>query len=621
LTASLALDAATLTALILAAWRFGRRFRPLLTARAVTRTDRLGQRLLFALIEFGLHRRLLRVRLAGGMHAVIVLSFLVLLSAILQDYCKVLLPHADPFAGWGPWQDGAALAILAAIGVALVNRFLVAPGRYAGSNRGDALAVLGLITAVVVAMELERVFHVLAAGHGASPLAAVLAPAFGTVDGFVRHARLGEQVFYWGHIGSVLVFLVYLTGSKHLHMLVGLPAIVLRDRSPRGRLRDAGAGLSWKDMLDLHACTECGRCQAVCPAYAAGQPLNPKWMIMQLRDHLPEIPSASSGVQVVSADAAWACTTCFACMEACPLFIEHVPKLVDMRRALIESSALPRPVQATLASIQKYGNSFRKPPRSRPAWTRGLGFTIPDAREQPVDYLWIVGDYAAFHPLAAERTRHLARVLQAAGVDFGILYEGERNSGNDVRRMGEEGLFQDLTRGAVATIRECRFRRIVTADPHTFNTLRNEYPAVGLQAEVVHATDLLAELLERGVLHAAEPAGRRATYHDPCYLGRYNGRYEAPRRIIRSLGNELVEMARCREASFCCGAGGGRIFMDEAGGGERPAVQRLREALTIRNLDAFIVACPKDLVMFTEAAKDIGADIRVQDIGELFAAP
>jgi Fe-S oxidoreductase len=239
-----------------------------------------------------------------------------------------------------------------------------------------------------------------------------------------------------------------------------------------------------------------------------------------------------------------------------------------------------------------------------------------------VDYLWFVGDYASYHPLVASRTQEMARLLHKAGVNFGILYEAEKNSGNDIRRLGEEGLFEELATENIAALSECTFNAIVTTDPHTLNTLTNEYPALGLDKPVVHYTQLLHELVEAGRLPRRASAGIIATYHDPCYLGRYNGRYDAPRSLIGSQGYRLHDMGRCRENSFCCGAGGGRIFMNTRGPEERPSENRIREAMTIPGVALFVVACPKDLVMYTAAAENLGvADrLKVVEITDLFAA-
>ena len=233
--------------------------------------------------------------------------------------------------------------------------------------------------------------------------------------------------------------------------------------------------------------------------------------------------------------------------------------------------------------------------------------------------LWFVGDYASFDPRSQEVTRSIARLLRAADVDFGILYEGEQNSGNDIRRVGEEGLFTMLAEANISTLSECQFNRIVTSDPHSLNTLRNEYPEIGGAWEVIHHTTLLLELLEDGQLPRQKQLSYRVTYHDPCYLGRHNGSYEEPRQILELIGCELVEMPRNRDNSFCCGAGGGRIWMTDPPDAERPSEARIREALALGELDLFVVSCPKDVTMYEDAVKTTGSSsvIAVRELAQL----
>jgi Fe-S oxidoreductase len=261
-----------------------------------------------------------------------------------------------------------------------------------------------------------------------------------------------------------------------------------------------------------------------------------------------------------------------------------------------------------------------KPARMRPKWTKDLPFTIKDARTEAVDLLWFVGDFASYDPRAQEVTRHVARLLHAAGVDFGILYEAERNSGNDVRRVGEEGLFEQLAQENMAALSECRFNRIMTTDPHSLNALRNDYVQLGGTFAVSHHTSVLFELVSSGRL-AISPTLPPATvtYHDPCYLGRYNGEFDAPRELIRLAGHTLHDMPRCRENSFCCGAGGGRIWQNDDGVKERPSENRIREALAIAGVSLFAVACPKDKVMYSAAVNALGVEERltVFDVAEL----
>jgi len=260
------------------------------------------------------------------------------------------------------------------------------------------------------------------------------------------------------------------------------------------------------------------------------------------------------------------------------------------------------------------------PERMRAKWTKDLDFKPKDARKEPVEYLWFVGDYASFDERIQERTRKVATILHRAGVDFGLLYEEERNAGNDVRRVGEEGLYEMLAEDNIAALKSAKFQKIFTTDPHSFNTIKNEYPDFGGKFEIYHYTELLLELIRQGKIRITDKLkGIRVTYHDPCYLGRYNGITEQPRAIIRALGMELVEMPRNRSNSFCCGAGGGRIWMDDSGLKERPSENRIKEALALGDIRYFIIACPKDFAMYSDAVKTSGNEgkIEVKDIIEL----
>ena len=312
---------------------------------------------------------------------------------------------------------------------------------------------------------------------------------------------------------------------------------------------------------------------------------------------------------------------CMACVEICPVGIEHVPIIVELRRRLVDQGEMDPLLQTTLETIYESGNSFGEPKRKRARWTKELEFEVKDARQEPVEILWFVGDYASLDPRNQRATRSLARILHHAGVDFGILYEAERNAGNDVRRVGEEGLFNDLAESNIEAISQCDFARILTSDPHSYNTIKNEYPELGGAWTVLHHSELLLELLESGALVPRKPLGRRVTYHDPCTLGRYNGVYEPPRQILAAIGCELVEMPRNRDNSFCCGAGGGRIWMTELkqGDGPRPSESRIHEATSLGQLDHFVVCCPKDVTMYEDAIKTTGrqGEITLAELSEL----
>ena len=315
---------------------------------------------------------------------------------------------------------------------------------------------------------------------------------------------------------------------------------------------------------------------------------------------------------------------CMACVEICPVGIEHVPIINQMRRGLVERGEMDSQLQQTLETIYTSGNSFGEAKRKRARWTKDIGFEVKDARKEPCELLWFVGDFASLDPRNERNTQALARILHHAGVDFGILYDAEKTAGNDVRRVGEEGLFTSLAEENIAAIDGCEFERILTSDPHSYNTLKNEYPALGASwsaTDVVHHSELLLELLGSGRIIPKRRLGYRITYHDPCTLGRYNGVYEQPREVMRALGLELVEMPRNRDNSFCCGAGGGRIWMKELRdeSAQRPSENRIDEAVALGGVHFFTVACPKDVTMYEDAIKTSGHadEIELRELSEL----
>jgi Fe-S oxidoreductase len=449
----------------------------------------------------------------------------------------------------------------------------------------------------------------------------------------VSHSTLGglRHGLWWFHGLLAITFVASIPYTKATHMLTSYLSLSLRRPAAKqqldpipAELADAPAGygtlldFSPLHLLQLDACTKCGRCHEACPANATGRPLSPRDVILELREHANHPPADGGfGASVIGPDGvrpetAWACMQCQACVEICPVGIEQAPIINQVRRRLVEEGELDGTLQATLQTIHKSGNSFGENKRKRGRWTAELEFEVPDARKQPVDVLWFVGDYASFDPRSQQVSRSIARLLHRADVDFGILYDGERNSGNDVRRIGEEGLYESLAQQNIDVLGECGFNRIVTSDPHSLNTLRNEYPQLGGDWTVVHHTALLLELIESGRLELRNKLSYRVTYHDPCHLGRINGEYENPRRIMELLGCTLVEMPRNRDNSFCCGAGGGRIWIPDTPGQERPSENRIREAVSLPDVDLFVVTCPKDVTMYEDAIKTSGNAERIQ---------
>jgi Fe-S oxidoreductase len=521
---------------------------------------------------------------------------------------------------------------------------VVDPERYKGSHKSQGVIVLLFIFTIMVSLLVMNGIRI---NLDADPLA-----SWRPISTFVGQIFAGlststqiviEEIAYWIHLGVVLLFLIELPGGKHFHVITSVPSVFFRNLDPIGQLPKApefngDIGVSkveqfrWRQMLDFYTCTECGRCQDVCPAYNSGLPLSPKMLIMNLRDNLKERGVAltaqkSNGVlekdlvgQVITDEVLWSCTTCYACDQECPLLIEHVNPIVDMRRHLVIEGRVDRELQDALANLGRYGNSFGKSARARARWSRKIKPKIKDARKDPVEYLWFVGDYASFSPTLTSITKMTSKVFQQAGLDFGILYEGENNTGNDVRRVGEEGLYEMLVESNTSVLDECEYKKIVTTDPHSYNSLKNEFPFNGDGTPpVIHYSELLDDLISSGELDFKKKLDYKVTFHDPCYLGRYNDIYDAPRRVIESTGCQLVEMPRHGDKALCCGAGGGRIWMEEGEISERPSEERIREAVDLDDITAFIVACPKDVTMYQDAVKTTGTEdqIVVKDLIEL----
>jgi Fe-S oxidoreductase len=579
-------------------------------------------------------RKLFKRWRSGLPHALVFWGFLILLFTIIEalgdtfvskDFAIPLIGHSGAL---GFVEDLFTVIVLFGLGVFTITRLVESPhrrgksSRFYGSHTTAAWITLSMIALVMITLLGYRAAQV-NTGHfpygnaafASHWLAGILKPL-----GLSANSAL-ETALLLANVAVIMGFGVFVTYSKHLHIVMA-PLNVAFSRRPRalgalGELPPEApaatpqlALLTWKQRLDTLTCTECGRCQSACPAWNSGQPLSPKLLIMGLRDGLMSAgPGDAAEAAVISPDVLWSCTTCGACVEQCPVDIEHVDTIVYLRRQLVDAGQIEPAVQQVLQADAQQGNSFGKSSRMRARWTRELGFGVKDARKEPVRYLWFVGDFASFDERLQVLSRSLAHILRDAGVDFGMLFDGERDDGNDVRRVGEEGLFQMLAEQNMESFRSASFEEIFTTDPHSFNTLRNEYPAFGLDKPVLHYSQLLRQLLGDGSIPVA-PLGMRVTYHDPCYLARHNRLTEPPRQVLAALGCDLVEMPRNGLNTFCCGAGGGRIWMTGPEQAERPSESRIREAVAL-GVDHFVVACPKDFVMYTDAVKTTGNEDRI----------
>ena len=602
------------------------------------------------LVQVFLHQTLLRTRRTVAIfHAFILFAFTYYFLVNLVDLAEGFTGFSSSHRGgvWGVFNLVAdVLSVLALVGMIyfLVRRFtfgrrtfsfnpsvLLLPGVEAGIRR-DSIVVGAFILLHVGSRWVGQAFKL--ALHGPDPwqpLSSLASRMFaGLPEGVLE---MGVHVTWWVAVGLILLFLPYFPRSKHIHLFFAPVNLALGLPQPPGRLDGGGMGaarleeLPWRRILDAYACIMCNRCQDVCPAHQTGRSLSPAALEINkryyLNRHLREFSAGASSPPLreyaISLDAIWSCTTCAACVHICPVGNAPMLDIVELRRRLVDQGDLSDPnLQDALVKLGKYGNSFGKPERQRGQWVKGLPFRVKDARKEPVEVVWFVGDFASFDPRGQEVSRTVARLLHHAGVDFGILYDGERNSGNDVRRIGEVGLFEVLADHNIRVLDQVRPQVLLTTDPHSLNALRNEYRALGRSYPVVHYTEFLLTLFEEGRLRVTRPLGRKVTYHDPCYLARYNGVTEAPRRLLALLGAELVEMPRNRENTFCCGAGGGRIWMSEEPGRERPSENRIREAVAL-GVDTFVVACPKDYAMYSDAVKTSGHEGRlvVRDIAEL----
>ena len=603
---------------------------------------RLGNVAKYALVQV----RVLSQRYPGIMHIAMAWAFFVFflgtaLATINGHFVKFL--EGSPYLIYKFVLDIFTIFFLVGAAMAAYRRFIQKPdrltlsSRFTGSLIFVTLIVLNGLLVESFRLAIERPTWALwsPAGWAVAQIWIATGASEATLNSW--HLAL-----YTLHFLTVAAFFVTLPATTLVHMFTAMLNIFFADLDwPMGRLpgqaqNKAGEpvyasslkGLTWKQLLDGDTCTECGRCQDECPAYAAGAEMSPKQLVIRMRDALHrDGPAIESGKDApilvgdgISTGMVWSCTTCGSCDVQCPVLIDHTGLVVEFRRYLVSEGKVDARLQEALANLSRYGNSFGQSERARTKWAATLPVKVKDARREPVETLWFVGDYASYNPQLIEVTRQTAEIFQSTGLDFGLLYEAERNSGNDVRRTGEEGLYEYLVEKNSAALAKATFKQIVTTDPHTYNTLKNEYPADAIGGRpVLHSSELLDQLISDQKIELSHGLGYRVTYHDPCYLGRYNQVYAAPRRVIAATGCTLVEMPHHGDRSVCCNAGGGRIWMDEGTLKERPSERRVREAAALEGVSVLVVACPKDLVMFRDAVKTTGLEGRlvVKELAEL----
>ncbi len=568
--------------------------------------------------------------------------------------------------------DTFVVLVLVALIVFAIRRGIVRPKQLESSLHGpwDGFIILGLIFLVLLTLALVESFE-FAASHGAAwtPIGATFGPLFTSWGTYAD--TIWYRTFWWLHLATVFGFLIYLPRSKHLHLLATPFNVFFQNYKPKGALplmenieerEDYGVSkaeqFTWKQLLDGYACTECGRCNTVCPANNTGKPLKPKEIILGVKEavfarsdeilgenslfvkfdtRIEGSHHASEAMVggIISQDALWACTTCMACMEICPVAIEHVPKIVDMRRHLVmEESEFPPESVSVLNNIERNGNPWEISNDKRAEWAAGLG--IPLMAENPdADVLYWVGCMGSFDQRNKSVATAVAKILLAAKVNFAILGPEESCTGDPARRIGNEYLWQMQAQQNIETLNGYGFnladanghnghgaskqRTILTACPHCFNTIKNEYTQLGGNYEVVHHTVFINTLLENEQLTLPEGFDKRKlTYHDPCYIGRYNGVYEEPRRVLTVINsNGVTEMRRHKSKSFCCGGGGGRAWMEEKIGA-RVNQTRIKEALETE-AEVVAAACPFCITMFEDGVKGVEAEdkLKIEDISEI----
>ncbi len=607
-------------------------------------------------------RKLLQRFGPGLIHAFIFWGFLVLAPTILIALIGVVDKRSTlPWLGHQGWfaflVDLFAVLVLVGVVAALWIRKVHRPGRFEGSHLGEADLILGLIATIATTLLL---WHASRIALGLNEWPRSWSPVSNGLSHLFSHdspTRVLERVFVWVHVLTILTFLAYLPRSKHLHIATAAFNVWFARTGPGGRLEPLrfddpdvaeedirfGAGtaadLTWKQVLDSFSCTECGRCQDACPAWTTGKVLSPKLVIMGLRDQVfadggavlrtregtreddgdgaagageaelaPLVPTA------VPEESVWDCVTCGACVQACPVSIEHVDHIVDLRRHMVMvQSSFPAESEPMLRDVERASNPWGKAQSERAEWAADLGVRVLEPGEPAPEYLYWVGCASSFDERARRTAEATAKLLQSAGVDFAILGPRESCTGDPARRIGNEYVFQAFAEQNVGVLNEAGVRKIVANCPHCFNTLANEYPDFGGSYEVIHHSELLASLVGDGKLSPTRSDGLSVTYHDSCYLARHNDVLEGPRDLVSAVG-QPVEMERSGKSTFCCGAGGAHMWMEERG---KPInAERVREAAAT-GADTLAVACPFCTVMLGDGVQSTGDELRVVDVATL----
>jgi len=623
--------------------------------RKTDRWDRVPKRLWSLLVGGILQTKIARQWYAYVLHFFIFWAFVVLFASVIEITAQawfpgfliptfgLAIPALPPLTATPVTlsellylgQDLIAALGILGIAMALFRRLILRPKKLMHEGAGDALRILFLILGILLTVLLYNA-AVIDLGEDAS---AAWRPVSSWVADSGNYTVFHYHLWWWAHVLLLFGMLAYIPYSKHMHILMAAPNAFWVDLRPKGALAPVdlektekfGANrvedLTWRDLLDGYACTECGRCTDVCPANATGKALNPMMIILNMRDTLIEQGSAIAHgdtaelpgmLQTVhTPDAIWACTTCFACEYECPVFNEHVPKIIEMRRHMVlMEGQMPPEAVGPMRNIETNFNPWGIAWDQRGKWAEGMGIPVMSEGAGTVEYLFWVGCAGSFDDRNRKVVQAFARVMKRAGVRFAILGNEEKCTGDPARRLGNEYLFQTLAKENIATLKKRKVQKIVTACPHCFNTILNEYPQLGGKFEVIHHTQLLKELMDKGRIRATKGLREAVTYHDACYLSRYNGIIQEPRDVLLKLNVVNIEMEKHGDRGFCCGAGGARMWMEETVG-EKVNHRRLShvEATGAKTVAS---ACPYCLIMFDDAAKTKNReDIRRQDIVEL----
>ncbi len=614
------------------------------------RLDHIPDRLLTTLTNVLGQKAVLRKKSAGIMHATIFWGFLIITIGTLEQFTTTLYQPANfQFIGQTPYsilvflQDIFTLSVLLAVGYACYRRYIVRPEGLGKSK--DANIVLALTGSLMVSILLMNGFHLLGDDpwySSAMPISKGMAHFLSGL-GFGSSLNQGMSTFFkWIHMSIVLGFAVYIPSSKHLHIVAAGPNTFLKTL-PREKgmkpinfedesLTQYGAAketdMSWKDVLDYYSCTECGRCQDLCPAYNTQKPLSPKMLILDLKNNMyrnkdrileQKYDDVSHVIDDnVTEDVIWACTSCRACEIACPVFIEHTDKIYDIRRNLVMmESRFPTEVQPVFKNMETNATPWAFSSADRANWAEGLSIKTM-AQSSDVDVLLWVGCAGSYDDRNKKVLRAFASLLKKANVKFAILGTEEQCTGDPARRIGNEYLYQTLAKANIETLNRYSVKKIVTACPHCFNTIKNEYKDFGGNYEVFHHSEFIAKLISEGKVKPTKTLDETVTFHDSCYLGRWNNIYDQPRNVIQSLpAVNLVEMKANHDQSMCCGAGGGRMWMEETIG-KRINITRTEQALAT-NASIVAASCPFCMTMMTDGvkSKEMQDKVKVMDIAEL----